>query len=217
MDQYYPFEVVSLPYSYVSIMPCCDANTLYFHHDQFYANEVYRLNRLVERHRLTHLSLEELLTQDINLPTAHANRLRDAAGSVYNHQFYFDGLNGASVASPSGFLTQQLSASYGTVPNFVRLLTEAAQSLPGSGWVWLVTESNGNLHIAITRDNETVDLNFISPIFVMDLWEHAYLPVHQFDIAQYVRAYLSRLDWEKAEQRYAHAQERSQPKQSFFQ
>ncbi|QNL44853.1 superoxide dismutase [Oscillibacter hominis] len=216
MDQYYPFEVTPLPYSYDSMLPCCDSNNLHFHHGQFYANEVYRLNRLVERHRLTHLSLVDLLTQDINLPTAHANRVRDAAGSVYNHQLYFDGLGDAGSASPTGRLTQQLADSYGTVPNFVRLLTEAAQSIPGAGWVWLVTESNGNLHIAITRDNETVDLNFISPIFVLDLWEHAYLPVHQFDIAQYVRSYLSRLNWEKAEQRYAHAQERGQPRQSFF-
>ena len=37
MEQYFPFEVSELPYSYVGLVPRCDANTLYYHHDKYYA------------------------------------------------------------------------------------------------------------------------------------------------------------------------------------
>ena len=35
-EQYFPFEVSELPYSYVGLVPRCDANTLYYHHDKYY-------------------------------------------------------------------------------------------------------------------------------------------------------------------------------------
>ena len=53
MEQYFPFEVAELPYSYIGLMPHCDANTLYYHHDRYYAESVYELNRMVVRHRRT--------------------------------------------------------------------------------------------------------------------------------------------------------------------
>ena len=67
-------------------MPHCDANTLYYHHDKYYAEAVYELNRLAVRHRLTDQSLSQLVTEDYNLPAVQLNRLKSAAGSVYNHQ-----------------------------------------------------------------------------------------------------------------------------------
>ena len=88
MERYFPFQSDPLPYSYVALMPRCDANTLYYHHDDFYAKAVYELNNLVVRHRLTQLSLRQLLSEDINLPTAQLDRLRNAAGAVYSHQLY---------------------------------------------------------------------------------------------------------------------------------
>lgn len=118
MNQRYPFEAFPLPYSYISLMPRCDANTLYFHHDQYYVNEVFRLNRLVEQHRLTSWSLKDLLTKEINLPIVHANRVRDSAGSVYNHQLYFDGVTTEAFYPLYSPLSEQLMATYGSFRTF---------------------------------------------------------------------------------------------------
>ena len=53
MEQNFPFQSSPLPYSYVGLMPYCDADTLYYHHDGYYDSAVYELNNLVVRHRLT--------------------------------------------------------------------------------------------------------------------------------------------------------------------
>ncbi len=205
MEQYFPFQLSPLPYGYVALMPHCDANTLYYHHDQFYADAVYELNRLVVRHRLTDRSLRQLVTEDYNLPTAQLNRLKNAAGAVYNHQLFFDGIACKAGQPPHNRLTEELITTYGSMPQFRQLLTEAAQGLIGSGWVWLAAEGGKGIHIATTPNNEVLPLDSVAPVLILDMWEHAYLPVQHFDQAAYVDTWFSLIDWNKAEQRYLDA------------
>ena len=47
MNEKYPFQMFPLPYNYTSLMPFCDPDTLYLHHDRLYGRAVYQLNRLV--------------------------------------------------------------------------------------------------------------------------------------------------------------------------
>ncbi len=124
MEQYFPFEVSELPYSYVGLVPRCDANTLYYHHDKYYAEAVYELNRLVVRHRLTDRSLSQLVSEDFNLPAAQLSRLKSAAGAVYNHQLFFDGIACKAGAPPFNRLTEEHFQSIARI-----MLEELAASL----------------------------------------------------------------------------------------
>ena len=96
MSQRYPFQTMTLGFGLSSLSPYCDPDTLYLHHGQYYAQKVRELNHLVSKHRFTNLSLEELLTQDINMPAVQLARLKGAAGAVYNHELYFDGIQSAA-------------------------------------------------------------------------------------------------------------------------
>lgn len=207
MNQHYPFQAKPLPYGLSSLSPYCDPDTLYLHHSQYYTQIIRELNSLVSQHRLTNLSLEELLTQDINLPARQLARLKNAAGAAYNHELFFDGFQPVMKDPPLNRLTGVLTGIYGSMDVFKRLLTEAADSLPGSGWVWLVAERSGGPHIVVTDNNEAVDLLSVQPIFTVDLWEHAYFLDDQFQRAKYMDVWFSFLDWDKAEKRF----ELSQP------
>ena len=203
MEQYFPFQSSPLPYSYVALMPHCDANTLYYHHDEYFTNAVYELNNLVVHHRLTRMSLSQLATEDINLPAALLARLRSAAGAVYNHQLYFDSISCKAGPPPVNRLTEEIAASYGSMDRFRRLMTEAAESIIGSGWVWLVAEGARGIHLATTPNNEVVALASVTPLLVLDMWEHAYLSLDHFDKA--VDAWFALIDWDKANLRYLEA------------
>ena len=205
MEQYFPFQSSPLPYSYVALMPHCDANTLYYHHDEYFTNAVYELNNLVVHHRLTRMSLSQLATEDINLPAALLARLRSAAGAVYNHQLYFDSISCKAGQPPVNRLTEEIAASYGSMDRFRRLMTEAAESIIGSGWVWLVAEGARGIHLATTPNNEVVALASVTPLLVLDMWEHAYLSLDHFDKAAYVDAWFALIDWDKANLRYLEA------------
>jgi Fe-Mn family superoxide dismutase len=159
----------------------------------------------VVQHRLEGKSLEELLTQDLLLPTVQADRVRNAAGAVYNHELYFDSLQNHRETPPLNRLVGVLITVYGSLSRFKRLLVEAAEGLPGSGWIWLVIERNGGPHIVVTQDNEVVSLHAVQPIFTVDLWEHAYFLDYQFNKEAYLDTWFSFLNWEKAEARFLSA------------
>ena len=205
MEQQFPFQSSPLPYSYVALMPHCDANTLYYHHDKYYAESVYELNRLVVQHRLTDQSLSQLATAEYNLPAAQGRRLQSAAGSVFNHNLYFNGLSCKAGSPPFNRLTEEITSTYGSMEEFRRLMIEAAESIIGSGWVWLVAEGNKGIHISTTINNEVVPLNFVTPVLIADLWEHAYLSQDHFNKPEYMRTWFSLIDWGKAEERYLSA------------
>lgn len=205
MEQTFPFQPSPLPFSYIALMPHCDANTLYYHHDQLYTDAIYALNSLAVRHRLTHMNLTQLVTEDINLPAATLRRLRSAAGSVYNHNFYFEGLSCKAGQPPFNRLTEEIIATYGSMPQFQQLLIEAAQSVIGSGWVWLVVETGKGVHIVITENNDVVALGQVTPVLVMDMWEHAYLTMDHFDKIRYAETWFSLINWDVANQRYLNA------------
>lgn len=202
MEQQFPFQLSPLPYGYIELMPYCDANTLYYHHDKFYSASIYNLNNLVAQHRLTDRTLNQLLTEDIDLPTTQLIRLRNEAGSVYNHQMYFDGITPRVGTPPVNRLTEAIIATYGSMAKFEQLMTEAAQSIIGSGWVWLVAEGGHGIHIATTINNEVVPLTSVTPILILDMWEHAYFTIQHFNIPAYVATWFSLINWNLADQRY---------------
>lgn len=200
MDQSYPFPAFPLPYSYVSLMPCCDADTLYAHH-QYYSKAVRQLNSQTIQQGLLGKSMRELLFEELELPPVPAGQIKNLAGLIYNHQFYFDGINAEPAPPPENALTAELIATYGSMEDFKALLLESADSIFGSGWLWLILEGGG-LHLALTPNNETVSLNAVTPIFSIDLWEHAYFPIHRFDQSAYINDWFSRVNWESAERRF---------------
>lgn len=206
MNQTYPFEALSLPFDFTALMPRWDANTLYFHHGIYYKQAIRTLNALVEKHRLTHLNLADLISADLNLPVTQERQVKSAAGAAFNHHLFFDGLTDAVTIPPHSRLTMQIQAVYGSMRQFQTLMTEAAQSLDASGWVWLASSGNGNLHIIITKNNEVINLETDYPILVVDLWEHAYLPMEHFNIQKYIATWFTMIDWRKADRRYLEAQ-----------
>ena len=205
MNNQYPFQAQPLPYSYIALVPYCDADTLYLHHAQYYAKKVCELNTLVRQHRLEHLTLEEILTRRINLPVVQEERLKSVAGAVYNHQLFFDGITDTPKEPPLNQIVGEVVAKYGTMDRFGKLIAQAAGSLLGAGWVFLTYEKTAGLAIVVTCNCETVALQSVTPLLAVDLWEHSYFLMNQFDREKYVDGWLSLIDWDKAEIRYQKA------------
>lgn len=75
----------------------------------------------------------------------------------------------------------------------------------GAGWVFLTYEKTAGLAIVVTCSCETVALQSVTPLLAVDLWEHSYFLMNQFDREKYVDDWLSLIDWDKAEVRYQKA------------
>lgn len=74
-------------------------------------------------------------------------------------------------------------------------------SIQGSGWGWLVREDNGQLRIVTTKDQDPVEATQ-TPIFGVDMWEHAYYLQYLNGKPAYVGAIFKIINWRTAEERF---------------
>ena len=199
----YPFVVRPLPYEYDALIPVLDAETLTFHHDRHYKTYVDNLNMsLSDYPELQRLSLKELLLSLNTMQEPLRTAVRNNAGGTYNHELYFDAMMSRMGQMPSGELAEALNRDFGSYRQWKDQMKQAAVGKFGSGWAWLVSDREGNLSIIQTSNQDVPDLKDYIPLFLVDVWEHAYYLQYQNRRADYVEGWFSLINWRKAEKRY---------------
>lgn len=202
----YPFVVRPLPYEYDALIPVLDEETLHFHHDKHYKTYVDNLNNILADYpELQKMSLEELLTDIEELPAAAQTPIRNNGGGVYNHELYFDAMKSPVGQEPDGTLSEAINRDFGSYKQWKEQMKQAAVSKFGSGWAWLVTDSTGKLSMLQTANQDVPDLKEYTPIFPVDVWEHAYYLQYQNRRADYVEGWFDLINWRKAAKRYEDA------------
>lgn len=196
----YPFENLPLTYGYAALEPYIDEKTMQLHHDKHLQTYINNLNEVLKNNpNLQRLTLEQLIVYADKLPQPLQRAVRNNAGGVYNHRFYFDQLANPSGGDPSGPLMQKIVQTYGSFDNFKAELKCAALSVFGSGYAWAVMDGN-RLRI-VTTANQNVPYNYC-PILNIDVWEHAYYLKHYNVRADYIDDLFQVINWNKVEERY---------------
>ena len=157
MNNYYPFINTPLPYDYDALEPFIDEKTMHLHHDRHLQTYIDNLNSFLEENSsLQNYSLEELLTMWCRLPCHLQAPLKNNAGGVYNHRFYFDGMKPYQRTNihqnDSSRFFHEMTRQFGSPENFRSQFKTAALSVFGSGYAWLVSD-NGVLKI-VTSSNQ---------------------------------------------------------------
>ena len=151
------------------------------------------------------MSLKELLTNTENLPAAARTPIINNGGGVFNHELYFDAMKSPVGQEPTGELLKALERDFGSVIQWREKMKQAAVSKFGSGWAWLLADENGILTIQQTANQDVPDLKVYSPIFLVDVWEHAYYLQYQNRRPEYVDGWFQLINWKKAARRYEEA------------
>lgn len=205
-DETYPFVVRPLPYEYDALIPVLDEETLHFHHDKHYKTYVDNLNGVLSDYpELQKKSLKELLTNLDQLPSAIRTAVQNNGGGVYNHELYFDSMKSPVGQSPEGKLAEAIDRDFGSYLQWKEAMKQAAVGRFGSGWAFLVTDGSGKLQILQTANQDVPDLKKLTPLFLVDVWEHAYYLQYQNRRADYVEGWFNLIHWKKAERRYEEA------------
>lgn len=199
----YPFVVRPLPYEYDALTPVLDEETLCFHHDKHYKTYVDNLNNILADYpELQQKSLKELLMGLEELPVAARVGIRNNGGGVFNHELYFDAMKSPAGQEPVGTLAEAIVRDFGSYKQWQDMMKQAAVSKFGSGWAWLLADKAGKLSIVQTANQDVPDLLEYTPIFLVDVWEHAYYLQYQNRRADYVDGWFSLINWRKAQKRY---------------
>jgi len=202
MEQYYPFLMEPLGYRYNDLEPYLDLQTVLLHYS-VQQGGADRLNAALSRWPCYQTwSLTQLLTRPDQLPRELRTQVQQYGGKLYNHQVYFSSMAAPTGQQPDADLAAAIRTCFGSGEGLRRRFAEAAQELPGVGWVWLVTDRRGQLRVMATRDNETPLAQGVIPLFCCDLWEHAYYLQYKYRRDRYMEAWWNLVDWQTAGERY---------------
>ena len=92
-NNYYPFVNLPLPYEYNALEPFIDEKTMHLHHDKHLETYINNLNAVLQENpRLQKMSLEQLIRNASRFPKELQTAVRNNAGGVYNHRFFFNGM-----------------------------------------------------------------------------------------------------------------------------
>ncbi|MCL2070895.1 MAG: superoxide dismutase [Oscillospiraceae bacterium] len=205
--QCYPFKLFKLPYAYDALEPHIDTLTMELHHDRHLKAFTDKLNSVLapfpELHSWT---LERLLCNINNLPVKIRTDIRNNAGGVYNHIYYFAGMkpnpNKSESPVPDDELGCKINRHFENWDNFKAKFKEYALEVFGSGYLWLVTDRRGHLKILCTANQDSPISRGFCPILTIDLWEHAYYLKHYNERAAYIDDWFSVINTEFAEENY---------------
>ena len=193
-------HLVPLPYEYDALEPIIDEETMREHHTKHLKKYVETYNSLIDDTPASQRSLEEVLG-DIR---SYGSGIRNNGGGIWNHNFFFSLLT-PNQTTPNGKLDLAISKKFGGVDSFIEKFREEGLKRFGSGWVWLVKNTNGELSI-ITTMNQDNPLMFPNnqyiPIIGCDLWEHSYYLKHKSNRGGWIDSFFECLDWDKAEEYY---------------
>lgn len=191
----------ALPYSFSALEPHIDAMTMEIHHDRHHAGYVNNLNAAIEGTDAANLSLEDLMKDISKYPAG----VRNNGGGAYNHGLFWTVLSPNKTA-PQGKLLEAINSAFGSVDKLKEDLNKAAATRFGSGWGWLIVNQEGKLAVCSTpnQDNPLMDVAEVkgTPVFGVDVWEHAYYLKYQNKRPDYLNNVWDIINWDEVAKRY---------------
>ncbi len=198
----YPFVNLPLPYEYSALEPFIDTKTMEIHHNNYLQYYIDNLNSTIADYpELQQLTLEELIRNSVYLLDGLRIPIQNNGGGVYNHRFYFNGLQSPSAEKPEGRLIDMIEAQYGNLENFLVVFKTEALKIFGSGYAWLVFDYGKLRIITMPNQNSPVLLDYC-PIIALDVWEHAYFLKHTYMRNAYIDDWNHVINWEVANANY---------------
>ena len=199
------FELPALAYATDALEPHIDKTTMEIHHGKHHQAYVTNLNKALEGKPEASASIEEIIKNISKYPAA----VRNNGGGHYNHSLFWTVLGPNKGGEPTGDLAKAINETFGSFAELKTKLQDAGATRFGSGWAWLSVSEDKKLVVSSTpnQDNPLMDVAEVkgTPIFGIDVWEHAYYLKYQNKRPDYLAAIWNVVNWDAVAERYKKA------------
>ena len=202
LDQKYPFSALAMPIPFNECEPNVSEATLKYHYEYLnrYVND---LNKLMEENEgYKTWSIRKILTNYAEIPVDLEDDFIENAGGIFNHEAIFSVLCKPLCKEIKGKLADDLVSKFGSIDNFKTEIENAAMHQIGVGYACLVLNENMELEIVNVDNQENPIMYGMKPIFMIDLWEHAYYLDVNVDRSAYIDTQFCIVDFDKIEKLY---------------
>lgn len=178
-----------LPYAMDALEPHISAETLEFHYGKHHQTYVTNLNNLIKGTEFETMTLEAIIQKS-------SGGLFNNAAQIWNHTFYWHCLSPSGGGKPNGALLEAINQSFGSFDEFKKQFSQTAITTFGSGWGWLVKNSDGSLALVSTSNAATPMTSDQTALLTCDVWEHAYYIDFRNARPKYVEAFWNLVNWD---------------------
>jgi len=160
------FVLPELPYAPDALAPHISAETFSYHYGKHHKAYVDKTNELAAKAGHEDKSLVALIK------AAGSGPLFNNAAQIWNHSFYWLGLS-PEPKTPSGELADRIAKDFGSTEALIEKLAAESVGHFASGWAWLVLDGDA-LKVTSYHDADMPIAHGVTPLFTLDVWEHAY-------------------------------------------
>ena len=182
-------ELPKLPYAHDALEPFISKKTIEYHYGKHHQAYVNNLNKLITGTEFEHSSLEEIVRKA-------GGGIFNNGAQVWNHTFYWNCMKPQGGGEPSGALASAILRDFGSFAEFKEKFSNAAATLFGSGWAWLIKKEDGKLEIVQESNAGNPLKHGATPLMTCDVWEHAYY-IDKLNVRpDYIADFWKLVDWD---------------------
>lgn len=197
------FDQQPLGYAYNALEPSIDALTMDIHYNKHAA--AYCKN-VKEAATAEAVDIKKPIEDVLANISKYSVKMRNNAGGHFNHELFWKTLTPKAGTQPSEKLGTAINKQFGSLEAFQKQFSDAAKARFGSGWAWLLVNSDKKLVISSTpnQDNPLMDIADVKgfPLIGLDVWEHAYYLKYQNKRADYIDGFWKVLNWDFVSERF---------------
>ena len=195
------YTLPDLDYDYGALEPAISGEIMELHHSKHHATYVKGANDALAQ-------LEEA-REDGSISSKAPLLSKNLAfhlGGHTNHSIFWKNLSPNGGGEPTGELAEAIGRDFGSFEKFKSHFNAAALTLQGSGWAVLGYDHIGGRLVIqqLTDQQGNISVN-LTPLLMLDMWEHAFYLQYKNVKADYVNAVWDVFNWEDVASRYAAA------------
>ncbi len=190
------FVFEPLPYAYDALETFIDKTTMEIHYSRHHRAYFDNFIKAIADIDIKSNSIYDIFNQIDKYPAA----IRNNGGGFYNHTLFWSIMSPKSTGEPKSELKKAIEKNFGSFANFKKEFEFAANTRFGSGWAWLSVDSQGNLFVSSTPNQDNPLMNIVEkrgiPILALDVWEHAYYLQYQNKRSEYSSNFWKVVNWD---------------------
>jgi len=198
-----PFELPDLPYAHDALASNgMSRETLEYHHDIHHKAYVDNGNKAIAGTEWEEKTVEEIVKGTYQAGAVAQNGIFNNASQHWNHTQFWQMMGPNGGGNMPSELESRITDAFGSVDKFKEDFAAAGAGQFGSGWAWLVVDSDGNLKVTKTENGVNPLCFGQTALLGCDVWEHSYYIDFRNKRPAYLKNFLDNLvDWENVASR----------------
>ena len=191
------YALPDLSYDPAALEPHYSAAIIELHHGKHHAAYVGGANATMDK------LAEARASGDFGTINQLEKNLAFHVSGHLMHSLFWKNMSPDGGDKPTGELAAAIDESFGSFDGFKAQMTQSAMTIQGSGWAALAWEPMaGRLVVEQIYDHQNNLAGTAVPIFVLDMWEHAFYLQYKNVKGDYVNAFWNIANWADVSTRF---------------